>query len=386
MYTGEATRQKRNPFEAAVSPALLLQSRITYHAIFWLSLIAYEGLISGMVDDQYMQRITISFIELPMKIMATYFTLYVLIDKLLVRKKYSVFIPSLFLSMIVFGVAARTLAYYTIYPLYWPQATMVPLLFFPKILIGIFTIYSVVAIAASFHLMKHWYRHQQASQYLQRTAQQLEKEKLEAELKLLKSQINPHFLFNTLNNLYALTLQNSHRAPEMVYKLSQLMNYMLYDSNLPDVALQKEIQYIQNYIALEKVRYDSLDVSLYVYDVPDSICIAPLLMLPFVENAFKHGVSNQLSDGWIRIDILMQEETLVLKVENSKNIMHTPEQKPVSGIGLLNVRKRLELIYPDRYSLQLLDEEETYLAILKITLTEAELQKPITIPDQFVTV
>lgn len=386
MYATKATREKRNPFEAAISPSLLLQSRITFHAIFWLCLIAYEGLISGMVDDQYLQRITISFIELPMKIMATYFTLYVLIDKLLIRKKYSMFVMSFLLSMIAFGILARTLAYHTIYPLYWPQATMVPLLFFPKILIGIFSIYSVVAIVASFHLMKHWYRHQQTSQYLQRTAQQLEKEKLEAELKLLKSQINPHFLFNTLNNLYALTLQNSHKAPEMVYKLSQLMNYMLYDSNQPDVPLQKEIQYIQNYIALEKVRYDSLDVSLNVYDVPDSIRIAPLLMLPFVENAFKHGVSNQLSGGWVRVDILLQNDTLVLKVENSKNTTLIPEQKSVSGIGLQNVKKRLELIYPDRFSLQSMDEGETYLSILKITLPETPLPKKIIIPDQLVTI
>src|SRR5688572_21143594 len=109
MYTGEATRQKRNPFEAAISPSLLLQSRITFHAIFWLCLIAYEGLISGMVDDQYLQRITISFIELTMKKIATYFTLYIQIDKLLIRKKYTMFVTSLLLSVIVFGILARTL-------------------------------------------------------------------------------------------------------------------------------------------------------------------------------------------------------------------------------------------------------------------------------------
>jgi LytS/YehU family sensor histidine kinase len=108
-------------------------------------------------------------------------------------------------------------------------------------------------------------------------------------------------------------------------------------------------------------------------------------MLPFIENAFKHGVSNQLSDGWVRIDILMQEDMLVLKVENSKNTI-LPEQKSVSGIGLQNVQKRLELIYPGRYSLQLMNEDETYLAILKITLTETELQKKITIPSQLLVV
>ena len=164
------------------------------------------------------------------------------------------------------------------------------------------------------------------------------------------------------------------------------MNYMLYDSNQPDVPLQKEIQYIQNYIALEKVRYDSLDVSLNVYDVPDSIRVAPLLILPFVENAFKHGVSNQLSGGWVRVDILLQENILVLKVENSKNTALETEQRSVSGIGLQNVRKRLDLIYPNRYSLQSMDEDETYLSILRITLSETELQKQITIPDQLVAV
>jgi two-component system, LytTR family, sensor kinase len=376
--------EKRNPIEVSVSPALLLQSRITAHAIFWLGLIVYEGLIAGMVDDLYLQRVTTSFIELPVKMAATYFTLYILIDKLLVHKKYSLFLSLLFLSMIFFGILARIVAYYTIYPMYYPMATNVPLFFLPKILITIFSIYSVVAIVASFHLIKHWYNHQQASQRLHQTAQQLEKEKLEAELKLLKSQINPHFLFNTLNNLYALTLQHSHKAPEMVYKLSQLMSYMLYDSNQMEVSLKKEIQYIQNYIDLEKVRYDTrLDVSLNVYDVPDTIHIAPLLLLPFVENSFKHGVSNQLSGGWIRIDILIQENTLVLKVENSKNIFPA-EDKPVSGIGLQNVRKRLDLIYSDCYSLQLLDEDETYLVILKITIPGVCMRKRNYITDQYI--
>jgi sensor histidine kinase YesM len=376
--------EKRNPIEVSVSPALLLQSRITAHAIFWLGLIVYEGLIAGMVDDLYLQRVTTSFIELPVKMAATYFTLYILIDKLLVHKKYSLFLSLLFLSMIFFGILARIVAYYTIYPMYYPMATNVPLFFLPKILITIFSIYSVVAIVASFHLIKHWYNHQQASQRLHQTAQQLEKEKLEAELKLLKSQINPHFLFNTLNNLYALTLQHSHKAPEMVYKLSQLMSYMLYDSNQMEVSLKKEIQYIQNYIDLEKVRYDTrLDVSLNVYDVPDTIHIAPLLLLPFVENSFKHGVSNQLSGGWIRIDILIQENTLVLKVENSKNIFPA-EDKPVSGIGLQNVRKRLDLIYSDCHSLQLLDEDETYLVILKITIPGVCMRKRTYITDQYI--
>jgi LytS/YehU family sensor histidine kinase len=254
--------------------------------------------------------------------------------------------------------------------MFYPEATNAPLFYWPKILISIFYIYTLAAVAGTFHIIRHWYKHQQATQLLEQTAQQLEKEKLDAELKLLKSQINPHFLFNTLNNLYALTLNQSSRAPEMVYKLSQLMNYMMYDGNQTEVPLEKEIRYIENYIALEKIRYDNhVDVALNVYDNVEGVMIAPLLLLPFVENSFKHGLSNRISGGWVRIEILLQGNMLVMKVENSKSLQEKEKSiKPVSGIGLQNVKKRLELIYPERYNLQIIDEEETFLVVLKIQL------------------
>jgi LytS/YehU family sensor histidine kinase len=210
-------------------------------------------------------------------------------------------------------------------------------------------------------------------------AQQLEKEKLEAELKLLKSQINPHFLFNTLNNLYALTLNDSAKAPEMVHKLSELMSYMLYDSNQAEVPLVKEVQHLQNYIALETMRYtERLDVSLNLYDNLDDIDIAPLLILPFVENSFKHGVHNQIAQSWVRVDILVQENTLVVKIENSTAAIPeaTGTQRPFSGIGLQNVKKRLALIYPGRHTLQIHAEAETFLVVMKIELSEARVRKP----------
>lgn len=357
---------------------VLPRSKAAWHVIFWVSFLVYEGLIWGTVDGEYLRRTTISSIELPVKIIATYFTLYVLIDKLLMRKKYVLFLGGMLVSMVVFGILLRIVAYYAVYPIFYPDALDVPLFFPPKILIYIFTIYSLVAILASFHLIKYWYGHQQAAQLLQQRAQHLEKEKLEAELKLLKSQINPHFLFNTLNNLYVLTLENSHKAPEMVYKLSELMSYMLYESNQPQVLLKTEIKYIENYISLERIRYDAnLDVSLNVYDDIDGIKIAPLLILPFVENGFKHGVFSRISPGWIRIDVSVAKSgMLTIKVENSKCLPgeeHIP--KTLSGIGLQNVRQRLDLIYENRYDLQLFDEEETFLAVLKIQLTPEEIQR-----------
>lgn len=360
--------ENRHIFNRQLDFAPLTKHRVPLHILFWSCYLVYEILIWGMVEDAYHRRLISQLIELPVKLIATYFTIYVLIDRFLLTGRYKTFLILLFSSAIFFGIVLRILAYNIIYPMFYPDATNVPLFYWPKILISIFYIYTVVAFAGTFHIIRHWYKHQQATQLLEQTAQQLEKEKLDAELKLLKSQINPHFLFNTLNNLYALTLSQSSRAPEMVYKLSQLMNYMMYDGNQAEVPLEKEIQYIENYIALEKIRYDNrVDVSLNVYDNVDGIIIAPLLLLPFVENSFKHGLSNRISGGWIRIDILLQGNTLVMKVENSKSL-HEKEKfiKPVSGIGLQNVKKRLELIYADRYNLQIIDEEETFLVVLKI--------------------
>jgi LytS/YehU family sensor histidine kinase len=243
-------------------------------------------------------------------------------------------------------------------------------LFLPKILIAIFVTYSLVAMVASFHLIRHYYKHQQTTQILKQMAERLEKEKLAAELKLLKSQINPHFLFNTLNNLYVLTLNHSEKAPLMVHKLSELMSYMLYDSNQAEVALEKEIQYIKNYIDLEKIRYgERLEVILKIYGNIDKIMIAPLLMLPLIENSFKHGARNQLKEGWIHIDIEVENGRITLKVENSKPNFEQENNK-TSGIGLSNVKRRLTHLYPNQHSLQLFDETDTHLAILRVSPTE----------------
>ncbi|GAB3905540.1 hypothetical protein GCM10028803_36550 [Larkinella knui] len=347
---------------------LLFRYRIAWHGLFWLLLVVYEVLICGSVDDEYRQRFAISLIELPVKMLATYVTLYLLIDKFLTRKRYGYFLAYLVLSMLVVGMLQRLVAYCFIYPLYFPSALSAPVFFVPKILIYTFVVYSMVAIPATVHLMKKWYIDQQLTQELRQKTQKLASEKLEAELKLLKSQIHPHFLFNTLNNLYALTVNGSPKSPEIVFKLSELMSYMLYDSNLPQVPLKKEIQYIENYITLEKIRYgDRLDVSLNIYTPLDGILIAPLIILPFVENSFKHGVSQQLESVWVRVDVLTNDNVLIFKIENSKS-----PNPPVSasnahaGIGLQNVRQRLDIIYGTRYSLQLFSEDETYLAVLKI--------------------
>lgn len=329
--------------------------RFTAHLVFWLVFYLYDGPLYAIVEENATNRMLIAAIALPMKIIATYLTLYLVNS----RRKPLVTITWFLITVLLVGAIQRLISYNIVYPLFWPAGLKLPLIYLPKILIEAFSIYSVVAIVVVIHLIKKWYFSEQERQLLRQ-------EKLEAELRYLKAQIHPHFLFNTLNNLYSLIITQSSKAPEIVYKLSQLMSYMLYDSNKPFVPLQMEIDYIENYITLEKIRYaDRLDVSLNILDPIDNIHIAPLLILPFIENSFKHGVASDIGKVWVYIDIQVRNGQLILKVENSKPA--TRPQLPRSGLGLANLRKRLDLIYRENYELQLVDEE-TYLVILKLTL------------------
>ena len=220
---------------------------------------------------------------------------------------------------------------------------------------------TIAGFATATKLGKYYYLKQQS-------LMQTEKEKLTAELQLLKAQVHPHFLFNTLNNLYALTLRKSDGAPEMVLKLSGLLSYMLYECNATEVPLEKEIRMLENYVDLEKLRYGSrLDVSLNFTGDIRGKTITPLLLIPFVENAFKHGSSEQLEQAWISLDLAVEGNRMSFKLVNSKDANESPGGG-AGGIGLVNVRKRLELIHANNYELKITPQEETFLVYLSLEL------------------
>jgi LytS/YehU family sensor histidine kinase len=223
-------------------------------------------------------------------------------------------------------------------------------------------IYPVTFFAVAIKLLKFWYANQQAQQVLTQ-------EKLQAELRFLKTQIHPHFLFNTLNNLYALTLKRSDRAPEMVLKLSELINYMLYECTGDEVPLTKEIKFIRNYGDIEKMRYgDKLDIDIRVSGDVNDRKIAPLVLLPFVENCFKHGASEELQQSWVKVTIDVQPHVTIIKVENNKATVNGIAKK--EGIGIQNVKRRLDLIYPGQHELKIINGQETFLVILAIQKME----------------
>ena len=191
-------------------------------------------------------------------------------------------------------------------------------------------------------------------------------ERITAELQLLKAQVHPHFLFNTLNNIYSFSLENSPKTPELILKLSNLLSYMLYDCKAAEVRLEKELEIMKNYIELERERYgNSIDISWNVIGEVKDKFIAPLMMLPFIENAFKHGTSEQIEKSWLSVDILVKGSHLKAKIANSKNEYATHR---TNGIGIANVRKRLEFIYPNIHELKLNDEGDFFVVSLMVNL------------------
>lgn len=194
-----------------------------------------------------------------------------------------------------------------------------------------------------------------------------EQEKLNAELSYLKAQINPHFLFNTLNSIYSLAIQKSDLTPSAVVKLSSMMRYVVSESNRDFVLLDKELSYIRNYVELQQLRFgEAVQLLFFVHGNAGNSKIAPLILIAFVENAFKHGINAEES-SCIRISIDIDHHELRLEVFNNKVFVRREEEK--SGLGIENTRGRLQLLYPNRHSLVITDTEESFSVLLTIRLT-----------------
>lgn len=205
---------------------------------------------------------------------------------------------------------------------------------------------------------------------LEAKKKEVENERLTSELNFLKAQINPHFLFNTLNNLYYLVFTKADNATEVISKLSQMMRYMIYETNHPKVQMSKEIEYMRNYIDLERMRLNNdIPIHFTIEGEPGNVVITPLIFITFLENAFKHGVSNNKPGAWVNIAIKLEKDKCIYTVENSKLSASHPNANGKSGIGLQNVSRRLELSYPGNYELITEDLDDKYKVELKLTLS-----------------
>jgi len=220
---------------------------------------------------------------------------------------------------------------------------------------------TVVGFALAIKLLKNWY-------LKQKEAAQAAREKINAELQLLKAQVHPHFLFNTLNNIYSFIINDSPVATEAIKKLSTLLRYIINECNQPLVKLEKELTMIRGYIDLEKIRYgESFNMSLQIQGNAINKMICPLLLIPFLENSFKHGASQMLTHPWVSLDIVIEERDLYFNLSNSKPML-TAEKMVTKGLGLRNVKKRLAILYPEMHVLNITDEVMSFSVSLKVPL------------------
>ncbi len=332
--------------------------RILLHLLLWSAYVAVEFVanLPHYRDKGELLRQTIFF--LPVIALPFYFIAYFLVPRLLWRGKKMLFWLScviVFLTVMIFRLQWENF--------YWSlqegERFRMPL---SKISKNLFRDYAVIALGVCLKIIRDWDRKD-------RLTVQLAEEKRDAELQFLRAQIHPHFLFNTLNNLYGLALKNSPHTPDSILKLSGLLDFILYECNAEKIPIRKEIELIRHYIELERLRFgERLALTFEPKTLQEDLLISPLLLLPFVENAFKHGAANTASDTvFVKIDLTVEGKTLFFQVENSKNNRPTNgSENGHKGIGLRNVEKRLALLYPGRYELEKSEGEEVFLIALTL--------------------
>lgn len=327
--------------------------RWIFHVVFWFAVLIFYTIFFGYESVEY--KITFSFVMvlLPVTIGTTYFLNYVLIPDYLFAKRYAKFflyfvytlIVSFYIEMATLMVIFIGVAELNIAELHPSNTNAL------RLIAGM---YVVVFLGVAIKLVNH-----HTSSQLE--IQKLKKEKIEAELKFLKAQLHPHFLFNTLNNLYALTLEKSDKAPDVVLKLSELLDYILYKCNAELVSLDQEVKQIENYIELEKLRFgDRLAVRFIPNNISSLAIVPPMLLMTLVENSFKHGVSKSIHQSWIHIDLKLEHDQLIFIIKNSKQQVKHSTPKISGGIGLKNLQSRLMLIYKDKYSLSIDEKEDSF--------------------------
>lgn len=333
------------------------------HLIFWLSFILYTMIDAGWgEDDSWIFSVPPSLLtDLIVVIPLVYINFYLLMPFLYSKRKYVQYICCFVLLLLAGGLAKRYFAFAIWLPM---EHLNKPAIWQPgnfwitaRIIKNSSKIFPVIAVSLILKLMNNAYRQE-------RRLRAIEKEKFDAEIGLLKAQINPHFFFNTLNSLYFLTHKQSPKSPELVMHLSKLMRYILYETGTDQVLLTAELAHLENYLGIEQMRFgDRLDLSFQYSGEIIGRRIAPLLLLPFVENAFKHGIEK--NGGWVTIDLKVSEKRLYLKVENgftsSTALKH-------HGMGLKNVKRRLDLIYPSQHQLNIKQDNNIYQVDLKIDL------------------
>lgn len=325
----------------------LWKNQVFRHILFWLGAFAFLYLTVEIWESSSLALEIAAIIIIPAPV-PVYLHFYVL-KQFFEKRKYVPYVISLIVIIIGSGFLAELIFWIIIHD---PNSHTSG--------IGLAIFYLAFSTALKYYRqgIKNKYRLQEA-----------EFKQLQTELALLKSQVNPHFFFNTLNNLYALSLDKSELVPEMILKISDLMRYVLESSRKKEVGLRQEVEFLQNYIALEKLRFHTAsDIKFRIAGQTEKKMIAPMLLIPFIENSFKHGASSTTGNFYIHIDLAINENGLFFSVKNNKQENYKAVSQSSSKSGLNNVKRRLELLYPNRHKLEIQEKAELYEVNLEIKL------------------
>lgn len=343
--------------------------RILLHAVFWITV----GSFYLILFNQNSETRTVSYILsaglLPVAFFESYFFNYRLIPNYLGKKHYSKFFLFSFFTVLTSTWLSFLIVMFTLIFITNKEASIDPAVLHPEL--QVISLNFIVFLAISIKQVKRAFYMQQEKNELEKTTLTTELKLKEAELKLLKAQVHPHFLFNTLNNLYGLTLEKSDEAPNLVLRLSDILDYILYRCDEKLVPLEEEINMLKNYLEIEKIRYsEKLALEADFPQKTGTLKIVPLIILPFVENAFKHGVSKFPGDAYVKIKISLVDKNLIFRIDNSRNNAAKKEENYTKGIGLTNVKKRLDLVYPGKYILNIEKQSEKFSVNLTLELEE----------------
>jgi two-component system, LytTR family, sensor kinase len=357
----------------------LLNKRLLQHIAFWAFYSVIYTLNYTFAPNVKNRTIGETFLFLPGHLIFTYCQMYLLVPRYLLRKKYLLYFLTSLAVLVVALLYARWVSYYFLgwhrYVTDWFQFYVVA---YSR---AAFSYLPVAGLAVSIKLYRTWMHERER-------AQKAEHEKVKMELEMLRSQLHPHFLFNTLNNLYSLTLTASATASTVVLHLSALLRYILYECTDASVPLDKELSMLKKYVELEKLRYGNrIDVAFTISGDTRQLVIAPLILLPFIENSFKHSATTELDLCWINIHVNLHEQELAFHVMNSRS---ESNHQATGGIGLQNVKKRLALLYPGKFDLKISEEDEVYNLKVQLTLEKiaqqsqvpAEIKHPQTITNE----
>ena len=339
--------------------------QLLIHTAFWSAVLIFYSYFFSIGNTSFENAFSFSLFLMPTTIATTYVSVYKLIPDYLITKQYLRFaIYSSYTLVISAYLVMASVFFSLIYLSGFEYSEMNPAT--KNIILVLGAVYLIVFVISAFKLLQYNLKQTQRTKTLETKILEAQLKLKEQELNYLKMQIHPHFLFNTLNTMYGFALQKSESTPEMILKLSNLLDYLLYQVDKPKVALTEEINHIKDYIGLEQMRFnDTLEVALEVRHCTEDISVAPMLFLPFVENSFKHGKKH---DGKLRVEMEFncKDGLIHFHIENTHNKLESSSR----GIGLDNIKKRLEMLYKNRYTLTITEDEKTFKVALSLDLNE----------------